>query len=140
MCSICEMFFSWSLIVSIMLRFDSVAIFAIACFGHPSPSKRRKVTRQVSCLRRLWPSCTSIVRDPARGSRTSLQSTLRLIRETDCLFPRLMLDRISLGKLNLTCAFQRLKIFTSLTLRFQDFQRMQHNYLPVTILNSTCYI
>ncbi|MEQ1638371.1 MAG: hypothetical protein ABL903_16960 [Methylococcales bacterium] len=68
----------------------------------------------------LTVSCTSIARDPARGS---LQSTLQLIRETDCLFPRLMLNRISLGKLKLTCAYQRLKIFTSLTLRFHDFQR-----------------
>jgi len=35
-----------------------------------------------------------------------------------------MLNRIILGKPNLPCAYQRLKTFTPLTLRFQDFQRL----------------
>jgi len=35
---------------------DSAAIFAKACFGHPSPSKRQKL-RGSQCLRRPQPSC-----------------------------------------------------------------------------------
>jgi hypothetical protein len=35
---------------------DSAVIFAKACFGHPSPSKRQKL-RGNPCLRRPQPSC-----------------------------------------------------------------------------------
>ena len=44
---------------------DSAAIFAKACFGHPSPSKRQK-SRGNHCLRRPQPSCVSRP-DPTRG-------------------------------------------------------------------------
>jgi hypothetical protein len=37
-------------------RCESAAIFAKACFGHPSPSKRQKL-RGSQCLRRPQPSC-----------------------------------------------------------------------------------
>jgi hypothetical protein len=48
---------------------ESAAIFAKACFGHPSPSKRQKL-RGSQCLRRPQPSCF-IRWIPSKGYPTS---------------------------------------------------------------------
>ncbi|MGZ5011978.1 MAG: hypothetical protein ACXV74_13565 [Methylobacter sp.] len=48
---------------------ESAAIFAKACFGHPSPSKRKKL-RGSQCLRRPQPSCF-IRWIPGKGYPTS---------------------------------------------------------------------
>ncbi|WP_150107867.1 hypothetical protein [Methylobacter tundripaludum] len=50
-------------------RTESAAIFAKACFGHPSPSKRQKL-RGSQCLRRPQPSCF-IRWIPSKGYPTS---------------------------------------------------------------------
>jgi hypothetical protein len=73
---------------------DSAAIFAKACFGHPSPSKRQKL-RGNQCLRRPQPSCytrcipnkgyaTWLRNDSTRSRKACIFTTQTTLRENTC--------------------------------------------------------
>ena len=111
MCPIDSFFYRWV---------RGVAIFAKACFGHPSPSKQQKINATTYASGGS-DSSSSPRSDPTRGRNIGSKW---LDAVSECLFilstPSLSLR---LRQNNLPYGYRRLKIFTSLRLRFQDFQR-----------------
>jgi hypothetical protein len=85
-------------------------------FGHPARKNRQKL-RDRQCLRR--PDSSASPRfDPTRGSILRLSHDLTPFRDA------LQVFSASLRKPARRYGYRGLKIFTSLALRFQDFQRM----------------
>jgi hypothetical protein len=84
-------------------------------FGHPAGKNRQKL-RDRLCLRR--PDSSASPRfDPTRGSKHWLSHDFTPFRDA------LQVFSASLRKPARRYGYRGLKIFTSLALRFQDFQR-----------------
>ena len=112
----------------IKARTKRATIYAKACFGHPSPSKRQKNTWQ------LLPSAPRFVLRTCHYATSSfLSMQLRNTPSNDFTPCRNAFYFVStyasasIPTKQRPYGYRGLKIFTSLTLRFQDFQRRLKN-------------
>jgi hypothetical protein len=104
-------------------------IFAKDFFGHPARKNRQKLNATVYFAAQARIRRASARSDPARGSEHSSHNDLTAIREAsvNAKPSGLRLNTRPVHRPPFSGgAYQGLKIFTPLSLRFQDFQRWKN--------------